>query len=519
MITAASLSARTLKDLEQLARRHQIPGASGMRKDQLIRALSRIMAQKPKAQAAARAKAAAAVKPASPSKAIAASKPVAKVAKGIAKAGVAKGSKTSPARSKSANIKAADLKATALKSASLRSAKPKPEGKSAAGKAPIRSAVALKQDSKPIGDIKPAGKADSRTSRSNRAAKAISAKTVLARQSSLDLLISPPATHPFQPLPAGAARKGDPIKDLSVRLRSIPKTDEMSPGDVAAAQGKAASAAKSSPSRTAVRPEPRDRLVLMVRDSFWLQAEWEISRRNVERARAAMAEHWHTAKPVLRLYEVDDGGANTCEQVIRDIEVHGGVNTWHVDVYDAPRSYRVAIGYLGQNGKFHVLARSNSVSTPEPGSGDSIDENWSEIAENYEKIYSLSGGYAEEGDCGELQELFEERLRRPMGAPLVGRFGEGAQSILNKERNFAFEVDAEMIIYGATRPNARVTIGGEPVKLRRDGTFTVRQSLPDRRQVLPVVASSSDGIEQRTIVLAIERNTKVMEPLIRDGNE
>ena len=52
--------------------------------------------------------------------------------------------------------------------------------------------------------------------------------------------------------------------------------------------------------------------------------------------------------------------------------------------------------------------------------------------------------------------------------------------------------------------------------LRPDGSFTVRMSLPDRRQVIPVIASSPDGVEQRTIILAVERNTKVLEPVIRD---
>jgi len=59
---------------------------------------------------------------------------------------------------------------------------------------------------------------------------------------------------------------------------------------------------------------------------------------------------------------------------------------------------------------------------------------------------------------------------------------------------------------------------GEPVRLEPDGTFTMRFELPDRRQVLPVVASSGDGVEQRTIVLAVERNTKVMEPVIRESD-
>jgi hypothetical protein len=43
--------------------------------------------------------------------------------------------------------------------------------------------------------------------------------------------------------------------------------------------------------------------------------------------------------------------------------------------------------------------------------------------------------------------------------------------------------------------------------------------MPDKRQVLPVVASTPDGVEQRTIVIAVERNTKVLEPMVREANE
>ena len=101
---------------------------------------------------------------------------------------------------------------------------------------------------------------------------------------------------------------------------------------------------------------------------------------------------------------------------------------------------------------------------------------------------------------------------------MVTRFGTGADNGLKRGHNFKFNVEAEMIIYGQTKPNAHVTLAGEPVKIRPDGTFTVRQSMPDKRQVLPVVADSEDGAERRTIVLAIERNTKVMEPIVREPN-
>ena len=82
-----------------------------------------------------------------------------------------------------------------------------------------------------------------------------------------------------------------------------------------------------------------------------------------------------------------------------------------------------------------------------------------------------------------------------------------------------FHVDAEMILYGRTKPDAKVMLGGEPIKLRQDGSFTVRLAMPDKRQVLPVVASTPDGVQQRTIVIAVERNTKVLEPMVREANE
>ena len=84
------------------------------------------------------------------------------------------------------------------------------------------------------------------------------------------------------------------------------------------------------------------------------------------------------------------------------------------------------------------------------------------------------------------------------------------------KRDFSFEVNAELIVYGVTDPDAHVTLRGEPVRLQPDGTFSMRFSLPDRRQVLPVVASERRRRGTRTVVLAVERNTKIMEPVLRE---
>ena len=264
----------------------------------------------------------------------------------------------------------------------------------------------------------------------------------------------------------------------------------------------------------------KDRVVLLVRDAYWLQAVWEMTRQSVERAQVALAQQWHTAKPVLRLIRLESNNTTSAvEQVAREITIHGGVNTWFLDVVDSPKSFRVDIGYVTASGKFFSLARSNSVTTPRPGSGDGLENNWSDIASDCEKIYALSGGFSDEPTTGELQEAFEERLGRPMGASSGRRYGVGADKVFMRRTDFQFDVDAEMIIFGRTRSNARVTLAGNPVKLRPDGTFAARLAMPDRRQVLPIVASSADGVEQQTVVIAVERNTKVMEPMVRESSD
>ncbi|TWU30964.1 DUF4912 domain-containing protein [Novipirellula artificiosorum] len=273
------------------------------------------------------------------------------------------------------------------------------------------------------------------------------------------------------------------------------------------------SAVSKGANRVRAAEPHQDRVVLLVRDSYWLQASWEITRASVQRAESAMAERWHSAKPMLRLLAVGDISNNRAEVVARDIPIHGGVDNWYIDVDEPPARFRVVIGYLADTGDFYTLCRSNVVETPNPGECERLDEHWSDIAEDYERIYSLSGGY--DNDAGDLKEVFEDRLQRPM--PSRGDQGQMvADPSLLRQTRLPFKVDAELIVFGKTTPNATVSIAGRPVKLQADGSFTVRMKLPDKRQVLPVTAESRDGLRQRTTVVAVERNTKVMETVELD---
>lgn len=261
-----------------------------------------------------------------------------------------------------------------------------------------------------------------------------------------------------------------------------------------------------------------DRVVLMVRDPYWLQAYWEVTRQTIERARVALGQQWHLAKPVLRLVELDsEGGETGNRRVVCDIEIHGAVNHWYIPVAEPPRCFQVDLGYMVPGGKFHCLARSNVVTTRPGASSHWWPQSPGHGGVDWDRVLALSARDEFASDQDDIRDFLEEKLDRPMGDVLVGRLGVGIPTPFDDSAEpVPLEIEAEVIFYGITVPGARVTVRGEPVEVRPDGTFVLRFPFPDRRQVFPIVAWSRDGSEQRTVLVAVERNTKAMEPVQRD---
>jgi hypothetical protein len=263
------------------------------------------------------------------------------------------------------------------------------------------------------------------------------------------------------------------------------------------------------------RDPNKDRLILMVRDPYWLHAYWDITRKSVERAKASLAGLWHTARPVLRLIRTEDNSTTSnAENVYRDVEIHGGVRHWYLEIGAPGSTFRLLLGYLYGPNRFYELARSNPVTPPIPGSPDSTDDHWADLSKDAERVYALSGGNQEDlGAVADLQQVMQEKLKRPIGNPSLTQFGSGAEGSLRRMKNFHLDLDAEMVVFGNTHPAALLTVGGEPVAIRSDGSYSTRVPLPNNRQVLAVTSKSRDGLDEQTVVIAVERNTKVMEPL------
>jgi hypothetical protein len=121
----------------------------------------------------------------------------------------------------------------------------------------------------------------------------------------------------------------------------------------------------------------------------------------------------------------------------------------------------------------------------------------------------------------EITELIRRRLAHDVTSPVTA-FGVSSPGISSsptspfggggaeKSKGFWFNVNAELIIYGATEPDAKVTLGGHEIKLRSDGTFSFRFALPDGKYDLPAVAVSADGTDGRAAELKFVRETQYL---------
>jgi hypothetical protein len=119
----------------------------------------------------------------------------------------------------------------------------------------------------------------------------------------------------------------------------------------------------------------------------------------------------------------------------------------------------------------------------------------------------------------EITELIRRQFVRELASAAAAEFSQpglwsgalGSVSspygVPEQRKGFWFNVNAELIIYGATEADATVTIGGRKIRLRPDGTFSYRFTLPDGQYELPAQATAADGHDTRSAGLKFSRRT------------
>ena len=78
-----------------------------------------------------------------------------------------------------------------------------------------------------------------------------------------------------------------------------------------------------------------------------------------------------------------------------------------------------------------------------------------------------------------------------------GALGGGARPSVVK--GFWCRVNTDLVIHGATEPRSLVMIQGQSATVRKDGTFSLRLTLPEGTQTITIEVTSPDGRHRKTV--------------------
>jgi hypothetical protein len=299
-------------------------------------------------------------------------------------------------------------------------------------------------------------------------------------------------------------------------------------------------------------------LFLTARDPHWLYAHWDLTLLQLRQYNSLSID----SHLVLRIYSGSLDG-----EPISEIHVHPESRNWFVPVPDAGAKYLSSLGYYDLGRRWVTLASSRATFTPPDSLSDETTLRFATIPHDvpFEQLLSIiksalrehvplveavqqlrAQGYkglpapeqiqsewtpAQEQALAEIvsmdqvrriwvgsleiTELVRRQLQHQVSSfGLVSSWSGGVSSFSSpfggvpRQRGFWFNVNAELIIYGATEPDATVTIGDRTIKLRPDGSFSFRFALPDGEYSLPAAAHSADGEETREAHLEFSRSTE-----------
>ena len=296
------------------------------------------------------------------------------------------------------------------------------------------------------------------------------------------------------------------------------------------------------------------RIVLMPRDPRWAYTYWDISSEHKESVRQQGGQHL-----ALRLYDVTDVDIDTqTPHNLQQYSCDEMARTWYLPIPESDRDYIIEIGYLTHDGDWLLLARSASAHIPPVFPSDWIDDrfvtvDWSQDlhGQTLMRLNRFAPETAEAGNTaisdaifaqaqstdalrvagsmfGSMQQVptsvissyvFPSGLTTLPAVPLpnmsglnvsgltMSGVGFSADFVPPHPRKFWLVADAELIVYGATEPDATVTVGDEEIQLSPDGTFRFQMSFQDGELDFPIHATANDGEQTREVELTFDRQT------------
>lgn len=263
------------------------------------------------------------------------------------------------------------------------------------------------------------------------------------------------------------------------------------------------------------------KIVLLIRDPEWVYAYWEMN--DATRAEFQLPRNGHHRRLVIRLYKITGRDwPNEAAHYFQDIDVSPFASSWYIKLPEVSERWCAELGIFDEQNTYISICRSNLVDTPPNTISEETDSEWMIVEESFRKLVGMAGGVDATAPGGVTMrggsEMIIRQLQRTVtgllsaegsglssGSLYSGNFGAGNGQA---QKDFWLQVHTELILFGATEPNARVTVQGQPVRLNDDGTFSVRFSLPDGEHVLRVHATNADGDMTREITPVVTKSTK-----------
>jgi hypothetical protein len=276
-----------------------------------------------------------------------------------------------------------------------------------------------------------------------------------------------------------------------------------------------------SPSREVPAEYGDTKLALLVRDPEWVYAYWEIN--DATRAELKLPRNGHNRRMVIRLYKITgrnwpSEGAHYC----LDVDISPYASNWYLKLPEVSERWVGELGFFDDENTYIAICRSNVIQTPRNTISEVVDSEWMVVEETFRRLSSMAGGVGNQiaggpGSRGASEALLRQLHRHVLGALRVeggglpssaGLSSEMLQRAPAKAKDFWLQVHTELVLYGATEPDAKVTVQGASVRLNPDGTFSLRYALPDGEQVLDVKAVNADGDLDREITPVVKRWTR-----------
>ncbi len=286
--------------------------------------------------------------------------------------------------------------------------------------------------------------------------------------------------------------------------------------------------------------EVKTNVVFLPRDPDWAYVFWQISDTDREKAQSLGAN-----KLCLRLFDATGSdGSNLNQGTLREIAVDSYSTEWYLPIPLADRDYKVELGYkYGFNWMSLAFSSISHVPGSHPSEQildkfvpfnlDSTSESISDISNPmvseqhgiHERLYQAATNIPFRRKVG--SEEFMENVNSTNSKDNLTDSGAGKWSSglnesgsgITKSRSFWLVADAELIVYGATEPSAKLTIGGEDVPLAADGTFRIQVPFRDGSQKYDIKAVDVSGEQEKSISMKFDRTTPLDDTNEKDKAE